>query len=290
MTVIREEENMLGRKACNRLTKLITYILLTMISLVCVFPFLWMVITALKPETEVRQAVPSLIIHQPTIENLLKVLFDTGFVKYMRNSFVVASAATVLSMIIAVMAGYVLSRYYKRRIVKLSNVGMMISQMIPGVLLLVPLYITMQKIGLLESYFSLILAYTTFVIPLCTFMMSSFFDTVPIELEEAAEMDGCNKFTTIVRVILPLSVPSLVSTGLYAFINAWNEFMFGYVFLSTDKYRTITPAIMLFKGANITDWGGLMAASVIAVIPVTFIFLFLQRYFLEGLMSGSVKG
>ncbi|MBU9739099.1 carbohydrate ABC transporter permease [Diplocloster agilis] len=281
---------MLGRKACNRLTKLITYILLTMISLVCVFPFLWMVITALKPETEVRQAVPSLIIHQPTIENLLKVLFDTGFVKYMRNSFVVASAATVLSMIIAVMAGYVLSRYYKRRIVKLSNVGMMISQMIPGVLLLVPLYITMQKIGLLESYFSLILAYTTFVIPLCTFMMSSFFDTVPIELEEAAEMDGCNKFTTIVRVILPLSVPSLVSTGLYAFINAWNEFMFGYVFLSTDKYRTITPAIMLFKGANITDWGGLMAASVIAVIPVTFIFLFLQRYFLEGLMSGSVKG
>lgn len=281
---------MLGRKACNRLTKSITYILLTMISLVCVFPFLWMVITALKPETEVRQAVPSLIIHQPTIENLLKVLFDTGFVKYMRNSFVVASAATVLSMIIAVMAGYVLSRYYKRRIVKLSNVGMMISQMIPGVLLLVPLYITMQKIGLLESYFSLILAYTTFVIPLCTFMMSSFFDTVPIELEEAAEMDGCNKFTTIVRVILPLSVPSLVSTGLYAFINAWNEFMFGYVFLSTDKYRTITPAIMLFKGANITDWGGLMAASVIAVIPVTFIFLFLQRYFLEGLMSGSVKG
>ncbi|MCU6735081.1 carbohydrate ABC transporter permease [Diplocloster agilis] len=281
---------MLGRKACNRLTKLITYILLTMISLVCVFPFLWMVITALKPETEVRQAVPSLIIHQPTIENLLKVLFDTGFVKYMRNSFVVASAATILSMIIAVMAGYVLSRYYKRRIVKLSNVGMMISQMIPGVLLLVPLYITMQKIGLLESYFSLILAYTTFVIPLCTFMMSSFFDTVPIELEEAAEMDGCNKFTTIVRVILPLSVPSLVSTGLYAFINAWNEFMFGYVFLSTDKYRTITPAIMLFKGANITDWGGLMAASVIAVIPVTFIFLFLQRYFLEGLMSGSVKG
>ena len=167
MTVIREEENMLGRKACNRLTKLITYILLTMISLVCVFPFLWMVITALKPETEVRQAVPSLIIHQPTIENLLKVLFDTGFVKYMRNSFVVASAATILSMIIAVMAGYVLSRYYKRRIVKLSNVGMMISQMIPGVLLLVPLYITMQKIGLLESYFSLILAYTTFVIPLC---------------------------------------------------------------------------------------------------------------------------
>ena len=109
-------------------------------------------------------------------------------------------------------------------------------------------------------------------------------------LEEAAEIDGCGKAQTIFKIILPLSVPSLISTGLYAFINAWNEFMFGYIFISTDKYRTLTPAIMLFKGANTIDWGGLMAGSVIAVIPVTIIFLFLQKYFLAGLMSGSVKG
>ena len=121
-------------------------------------------------------------------------------------------------------------------------------------------------------------------------MMSSFFDTVPLALEEAAEIDGCNKAQTIFKVILPLSLPSLVSTGLYAFINAWNEFMFGYIFISTDQYRTLTPAIMLFKGANTIDWGGLMAGSVVAVIPVTLIFLFLQRYFLAGLMAGSVKG
>ena len=108
-------------------------------------------------------------------------------------------------------------------------------------------------------------------------MMSSFFDTVPMALEEAAEIDGCGKAQTIFKIILPLSVPSLISTGLYAFI-------------STDKYRTLTPAIMLFKGANTIDWGGLMAGSVIAVIPVTIIFLFLQKYFLAGLMSGSVKG
>ena len=114
--------------------------------------------------------------------------------------------------------------------------------------------------------------------------------SISTEYYEAAEIDGCNKAQTIFKIILPLSLPSLVSTGLYAFINAWNEFMFGYIFISTDKYRTLTPAIMLFKGVNTVDWGGLMAGSVVAVIPVTFIFLFLQRYFLAGLMSGSVKG
>ena len=202
----------------------------------------------------------------------------------------IVKGSPAFTMVIAVMAGYALSRYYKQKLVKVSNFAMMLSQMIPGVLLLVPLYMIMQKFHILETYLCLILAYTTFVIPLCTFMMSSFFDTVPMALEEAAEIDGCGKAQTIFKIILPLSVPSLISTGLYAFINAWNEFMFGYIFISTDKYRTLTPAIMLFKGANTIDWGGLMAGSVIAVIPVTIIFLFLQKYFLAGLMSGSVKG
>lgn len=272
------------------MAKAVSYCLLVIISIVCIFPLVWMVISALKPKTEIRTAIPSFIIHEPTIENFKRVLVDAGFMNYIKNSFIVSITACLISMVIAVMAGYALSRYYKLKLVKVSNLAMMLSQMIPGVLLLVPLYMIMQKMHLLESYISLILAYTTFVIPLCTFMMSSFFDTVPIALEEAAEIDGYNKFQTITKVIIPLSVPSLISTGLYAFINAWNEFMFGYIFISTDKYRTLTPAIMLFKGANTIDWGGLMAASVVAVIPVTFIFLFLQKYFLAGLMSGSVKG
>ena len=223
-------------------------------------------------------------------QTIVKTVSYILLINYIKNSFIVSVIACGLSMVIAVMAGYALSRYYKQKLVKVSNFAMMLSQMIPGVLLLVPLYMIMQKFHILETYLCLILAYTTFVIPLCTFMMSSFFDTVPMALEEAAEIDGCGKAQTIFKIILPLSVPSLISTGLYAFINAWNEFMFGYIFISTDKYRTLTPAIMLFKGANTIDWGGLMAGSVIAVIPVTIIFLFLQKYFLAGLMSGSVKG
>lgn len=277
-------------KKTRALTKTVTYILLILISIVCVFPFFWMVISALKPITEIRTAVPSLTIHSPTLSNFSSVLIGRGFYRFIFNSLVVSTVSCVLSMAIAVMAGYAFSRYKRNKMVKFSNIAMLLSQMIPGVLLLVPLYMIMKNLGILESYLSLILAYTTFVIPLCTFMMSSFFDTVPISLEEAAEIDGYNKIQTITKVILPLSIPSLVSTALYAFINSWNEFMFAYVFLSTDKYRTLTPAIMLFKGANTIDWGGMMAASVLAVLPVTIIFLFLQKYFLAGLMSGSVKG
>lgn len=280
---------MLNKKQ-RRICNVVIYILITILAVICAFPFLWMIISALKPQDEIRSSVPSFFIDNPTLENFQRVLINNGFLTYVKNSLVVSLIATLLSMVIAVFAGYALSRYYRRRVTKVSNFLMMLSQMIPGVLLLVPLYMIMQKAHLLETHISLVLAYTTFVIPLCTFMMSSFFDTVPIELEEAAEMDGCSKAQTLIRVILPVSIPSLISTGLYAFINAWNEFMFGYVLISSDELRTLTPAIMLFKGANLVDWGGLMAASVIAVLPVTIIFMFLQKYFLAGLMSGSVKG
>ncbi|MFV0253385.1 MAG: carbohydrate ABC transporter permease [Beutenbergiaceae bacterium] len=268
----------------------ITYALLAALTIYCIFPFVWMVLSAFKPRDEVRRSEPRFWIDSPTLENFANVLIRQNFITYIRNSLVVSLSACLLSLAISILAGYVFSRYFRRRVVKYTNLGMLISQMIPGVLLLVPLYIIMRNLQVLDSYISLILAYTTFVIPLCTFMLSSAFDGVPISLEEAAQIDGCGKLATIIRVVLPVMIPSIVSVGLYAFINAWNEFMFGYIFISEDAFRTITPAIMLFKGANSVDWGGLMAASVVAVLPVALIFLFLQRYFMAGLMSGAVKG
>ena len=268
----------------------VAYILLTLLVVYSIFPFVWMALSALKPREEIRVRVPRLRIDHPTLENFRSVLLDHGFLRYIRNSFVVSAAACLLALVIAIFAGYVFSRFFRRRYVRCANFFMLVSQMIPGVLLLVPLYITMKNLGLLESPLSLVLAYTTFVIPMCTFMLSSAFDAIPVSLEEAAEIDGCGRLQTMRRVILPIMRPSIVSVGLYAFINAWNEFMFGYIFISQDRFRTITPAIMLFKGANSIDWGGLMAASVIAVLPVAFVFLFLQRFFMAGMMSGAVKG
>lgn len=272
------------------LGNLISYALLVTLVLYGVFPFVWMALAALKPREEIRVRVPRLTIDRPTLDNFRSVLFDHGFVQYIRNSLFVSTAACLLALVVATFAGYVFSRYFRRPSVRNTNFFMLVSQMIPGVLLLVPLYITMRNLGLLESPVSLILAYTTFVIPMCTFMLSSAFDSIPISLEEAAEIDGCGKLQTLRRVILPIMRPSIISVGLYAFINAWNEFMFGYIFISQDRYRTITPAIMLFKGANSIDWGGLMAASVIAVLPVALVFLFLQRFFMAGMMSGAIKG
>jgi multiple sugar transport system permease protein len=268
----------------------ISYVLLGILSIYTLFPFVWMVISSLKPRDEIRARTPSFIVNSPTLDNFVRVLVEHNFLEYLRNSLIVSVAACALSLVISLLAGYVFSRNYRMRLVKGTNFGMLVSQMIPGVLLLVPLYITMRNLGLLDSYASLILAYTTFVIPLSTFMLASAYDSIPMSLEEAAEIDGASKLKTLTSVVLPVMVPSIVSVGLYSFITAWNEFMFGYIFISTDSLRTITPALMLFKGANSVDWGGLMAGSVIAVLPVAIIFLFLQRYFISGLMSGAVKG
>jgi len=268
----------------------ISYVLLGILSIYTLFPFVWMVISSLKPRDEIRARTPSFIVNSPTLDNFVRVLVEHNFLEYLRNSLIVSLAACALSLVISLLAGYVFSRNYRMRLVKGTNFGMLVSQMIPGVLLLVPLYITMRNLGLLDSYASLILAYTTFVIPLSTFMLASAYDSIPMSLEEAAEIDGASKLKTLTSVVLPVMVPSIVSVGLYSFITAWNEFMFGYIFISTDSLRTITPALMLFKGANSVDWGGLMAGSVIAVLPVAIIFLFLQRYFISGLMSGAVKG
>ena len=234
---------MLNSKKQTRINHIVTCFSLALFSIYCLFPFVWMVISALKPKAEIRTANPTFYIKNATFENFTKVLFDTGFVGFMKNSLVVSVFSTLISLVIAIFAGYALSRYSRQQYVKVTHIGMLVSQMVPGVLLLVPLYLIMQKFKLLDSYYSLILAY-----------------------------------------------PSIISTGLYAFISAWNEFMFGYTFISVDKFKTITPAIMLYRGANITDWGGLMATSVLAVLPVTVIFLFLQKYYMSGLLSGSVKG
>ena len=276
-------------KRNRKIAQVVTYVLLVVFSVYCIFPFVWMVISALKPKTEIRTATPSFAIIEPTLENFKRVLFDVGFLNYIKNSLLVSVVACVLSMIVAILAGYALSRYFKLKLVKASNLAMMLSQMIPGVLLLVPLYLIMQRLHVLESYLSLILAYTTFVIPLCTFMMSSFFDTVPLALEEAAEIDGCSKAQTILRIILPLSIPSLVSTGLYAFINAWNEFLYSLILINSTELMTVSVALRSLQGAEILDWGSMMAASTLVVIPSVVFFMFIQKYIAGGMTEGSVK-
>jgi multiple sugar transport system permease protein/raffinose/stachyose/melibiose transport system permease protein len=249
-----------------------------------------MLVTSLKPTETIRSTNPSFFVPDPTLKHFDNVINNSAFLTFFKNSMFISVSTTLVALIISIFAGYALSRFVRFRGVQLFSVAMLLSQMIPGVLLLIPLYLTMKNLHLLNSYMSLILAYTTFTVPLCTFYMKSFFDTIPIEMEESAEIDGCSRLGIIFRILLPVSLPSLVATSLFAFLNAWNEFLFGFVFINDESHRTLTPGISLFRGQFQTDWGSLMAASVLCVIPVVLMFIFMQRYLIEGLTAGAVKG
>ncbi|QDH23002.1 carbohydrate ABC transporter permease [Saccharibacillus brassicae] len=281
---------MLMGKSKKAFFQIVTYVVLLGFAFYSLFPFLWMVSTSFKPAAEIRSVTPSFVVSHPTLEHFVNVLTQSSFLTFFKNSVYVAVAVTLLSLLISVFAGYALSRFTRFRLVKSFGVAMLLSQMIPGVLLLIPLYLIMQRVDLINTYSSLILAYTTFTVPLCTFMLKGFFDSVPLEMEESAELDGCSRVGLIFRILLPVSLPSLVAAAMFAFLNAWNEFMFGFVFINDEAHRTLTPGINLFKGLYQTDWGSLMASSVLSVIPVVLMFLFMQRFLVEGMTAGSVKG
>ncbi|TYP76692.1 carbohydrate ABC transporter permease [Paenibacillus methanolicus] len=281
---------MLISRRKQRILTIATYLILAGFTLYCLMPFLWMFVTSIKPDDQIRTLNPSFLVKQITFGHFDNVLNNSAFLTFFKNSLFIASVTTVAALLISIFAGYALSRFVRFKGVKLFGVAMMLSQMIPGVLLLIPLYLVMKNVSLINTYASLILAYTTFTVPLCTFMMKGFFDTIPYEMEESAEIDGASRVGIIFRILLPVSLPSLVSTSLFAFLNAWNEFMFGFVFINDESHRTLTPGVSLFKGLYQTDWGSMMAASVLSVLPIVLIFIFLQRFLVEGMTAGAVKG
>ena len=271
------------------IVKTVSYILLIIIAIYCVFPFIWMVISAFKPKDEIRTAIPSFVIHAPTLENFKKVLFQAGFINYIKNSFIVSVIACGLSMVIAVMAGYALSRYYKQKLVKVSNFAMMLSQMIPGVLLLVPLYMIMQKFHILETYLCLILAYTTFVIPLCTFMMSSFFDTVPMALEEAACVDGAGVWQTYWKIIFPNMKPMHATVAVLTAMSTWNDVMTPLVIMSGTDQNTLPLAQLNFQTQFGTNYNLAFASYLLALLPILIFYIICQKQIINGVVNGAVK-
>ncbi|MBP1931354.1 ABC-type glycerol-3-phosphate transport system permease component [Ammoniphilus resinae] len=226
----------------------------------------------------------------PTVEHYQSVLIESEFGTYLKNSAYVSTMTTLISMFIALLAAYTLSRMSKTPGIRAIGIGMLIAQMTPVVMLIIPLYVFMMKANLLDTYASMIITYTTFTIPVVTWMLKSFFDSIPIDMEESAFIDGCTRFGVIFRIILPISLPALVATGLYAFVHAWSEFVLGYTFISDDSLRTLTPGLSLLMGLWTVDWGRLMAASVVIVVPVAIGFVYLQKLIIEGLTAGSTKG
>jgi ABC-type glycerol-3-phosphate transport system permease component len=265
------------------------YLVAAVVVLIAVFPFVWMLSTSFKLPQDTFTAVPKLIPPHFVGDNYLKVLQETLLSRYFFNSLYIALLVTLLSIWLAAMGAYALSRFRfpGRRAIALSILGV---QMFPSVVLIIPLFIVMRKLQLLNNHLSLIISYTTFTLPLCIWVLKGFFDTIPRELEEAALIDGCSEGTAFFRVILPLTLPGIAATGIYAFIGAWNEFVFAMTFINQDELNTMPVGLTTFFGQFTVEWNQLMAASVLFTIPSLLFFVVARKYLASGMISGAVKG
>jgi multiple sugar transport system permease protein len=263
--------------------------LLIIIIVILLFPFLWMLSTSLKPPEETFAPEPRWIPEDPTLQNFNYILKETSFPRYFLNSVLVASVTMMLVLVATVFAGYALSRY-KFRGKQVFSLWLLVSQMFPPVLLVIPIFVIILNLRLYNTYTALIMTYGTFALPFSTWMMRSYFDTVPLDLEEAAMVDGCTRLQALARIVLPLAAPGIATVALFVFILAWQEYMFALTLTRTTEMRTLTVGISLFLGEYRVLWGSLMAGSVVVTIPVIVLFSYLQRYLVQGLTLGAVKG
>ena len=222
-------------------------------------------------------------------EHFSKILEGESFWIWFRNSLIVSIGTSLLGLVIAIPAGYAFSRYkFTGRDV--SMFAFLLVQMFPGIIILVPYFLVMKTLGLLNSHLGLILAYCVTALPLCVWMLKGFFDTVPRELEEASTLDGCNQFQVFTKVVLPLSLPAVAVTALFSFLAAWNEFLLALTFNTSNDMYTLPVGLASLISATGQAWGDFAAASILVSLPVALLFLFFQKFLIEGLAAGGVKG
>ena len=253
------------------------------------FPLYWLLKIAVTPDALIYSEGTRLWPSALTWDNFSTVLFATDFLSYFSNSLIVSLGTAFFTTLIAAGAGYAFSRFVfagKRIIIAL----MLVTQMFPLLMIIAPIYKIVADLGLLNSLTSLIVVYTAFNIPFATFLMQSFFDGIPKDLEEAAMMDGCTRFQALRKVIFPLTLPGLGATLGFVFTAAWSELLFALMLISRNESMTFPVGLLTFVSKFSVDWGQMMAAGVLALIPSCLFFIFIQRYLVQGLTSGAVKG
>ena len=231
----------------------------------------------------------TLVPRQPTLQNYVRLFDKTPFVKYLRNSTVVAIGNTLASLVLATLGAYALARLRFLGRAFLSS-ATLITYLVPPSILFIPLYAQIRTMGLADSLAGLIAAYPSFTVPFVTWLLMGYFGSIPEELEEAAMIDGATRFGAFRRIILPLAAPGVLAAGLFAFTQAWNEFLYALVFISDVKQRTLPVGLSTFITGDVYGWGYLMAGAVLTTLPVILVYTYLQRYMVEGLTAGSVKG
>lgn len=279
---------MLTRKQRKQVRTVIAYVFVIFMTLIAVLPFVYVILTALKTQEQIydpNQIIPTYV----TFENFRHVIFESNFVRYFLNSIFITVVTMIICMILSVMAAYGLTRY---RIFGAEKIKMavLMTRMFPGILLCIPYYIIMRQLHLIDSYVGLIMMYCSFTLPFAIWNTCAFFSTIPWELEESAMIDGCSRGKAFFSVIFYVAKPGLFVTALFCFMNSWDEYMYASIFINTTLKKTIQVGMKDFIGQYSVDWGLLMSAVVLSLIPILIFFALVQKNLVGGLSAGAVKG
>jgi multiple sugar transport system permease protein len=277
-----------GRRA-GTVERAAAYAVLTTLAVLVLFPFYWMTVTSFKGEEQMRSLV-SMFWPRPLVtENYQQLLAKTDFAAWYGNSVFVAVTSTLVATGVGTIGAYALARlrFLGRGFMASAT---LITYLVPPSILFIPLYAQMRNLGLANSLAGLIAAYPSFTVPFVTWLLMGYFESIPEELEEAAMIDGATRFGAFYRVVLPLSAPGVLAAGLYAFTQAWNEFLYALVFITDGRLRTLPVGLASFITGDVYGWGYLMSGAVLTTLPVIAAYIYLQKYMVEGLTAGSVKG
>lgn len=254
-----------------------------------VFPFLWMASTSLKPPVEVFAQPPSFVPEGPTLDNFRRLFGSTNFLVYFRNSVVVSGLAVLVTMAAGAAGAYSLTRY---RYAGREQIAALIlcTYMFAPIMIVIPFFILVKRVGIENTHLALVLAFTSFCLPFTLWLLRAFFETIPIELEEAALVDGADRLRAVLHVVLPLALPGLIATSIFTFILAWNDYIFTRILISSDELKTLPVGVQDLFHSALIDWGLIMAAGVLITIPALVFFMAVQRHLIAGWGSGGLKG
>lgn len=265
-------------------SNILFYVLITTIALIVLFPFLWMLTSSFKTQVDII-AWPPKLFFEPTLQNYRKVFEEQDFLKYFLNSTIVGVVSVGLSLVLGLPAAYSISRYTQKKLA----LFILLARLMPGISFLMPWYIIFSRLNLMDSYVALILSHMLIALPIVVWIMTTYFGTIPRELEESAMIDGATRQYAFLKIILPLSGPGIITATTLSFIFSWNNFMFSQV-LSMERTKTLPIAVYNFISYAEVDWGGVMAAAVAIMVPAIALTMVFQKYVVKGLTMGAVKG
>ncbi len=266
----------------------IQWILVVAVCAAAVFPVYWMAVCSINPRERIYAHPPALIPSSPRIENYVDVISNYSIVRWILNTLIVAGATSVVSISLSTVAAYALSRFrFRGR--STTQILILVTQMIPGTLLIIPIYLIFKRVELLNSFVGLVITFTTFSLPFCIWMLRGFLNTIPSEVDQAAQIDGCTQLQALLHVIIPLSGPGIATAGIFSFIMGWDEFLMARVMITDQSKWVVSLGISSFIGEYNTYFDQISAASLLVSIPVIVLFIFLQKLIISGLTQGSIK-